>query len=226
MNEIQSYLNGQNPDFDQGFALFCKYSRNQSLMKYIGRKRDMAKLLYQLEKFSIYLPKPNPFQKTNISMFAQDSFSIVTEKVQHVEIQNFKTYDDRKTKRSELPEEYQKLYDENIDDYKILRSFHEKMKLSNSDAGRADFRVKIIALDKKIKVRWKTIDEYLKNKNQEKSLTINVNTQRAYISKMLKKEILTEEQIIKLKQRVKELIDAGGILSEDTLKRLRKRSLI
>ena len=50
--EIQNYLTGEILDFNEGFALFCKYSKNESLISWIGRKKDMERLIYNLKKLN------------------------------------------------------------------------------------------------------------------------------------------------------------------------------
>jgi len=224
MNEIISFLQEQNPDFDQGFALFCKYSRNQSLMRYIGRKRDLQKLMYELDKLK-GVTKVNPNCQTQLVQFSRASFKAPEQPVPPTEqpVQINRTIDDRKTRRSDLPEDLKSEYDLNVEDYKKMRSLHEKMKVANSDIGRAEFRSQIIELDKIIKSRWAKIDAYLSSSPTE--IKINVNTNRAYISKMLNKEDLTAEQIATVKKRVQELRQVQASISEATLKKLKEKGL-
>lgn len=206
MEEIKNWLSEENPDFDQGFNLLKLYSRNQSLISYIGRKRHGEMLRYELKKLaSNKVMLPNPHAKT----------SVVPAKPKTVVV------DERKVNREELPEEMQKVYDLIVDDYKEMRILHEKMKMANSDVGRAEFREKIIKINQKIKKRWEIIDT---GKFPEDTKgTANINSARAYISKMMKKEDLTAEQRELVKQKLNTIITAGEALKPETLQKLKEK---
>lgn len=221
MDEIRQWLNEANPDFNQGFALFCKYSRNQSLMKYIGRKGQMQMLVYEMEKLAA-LPKlaPNPFFYANIAQFgvvapAQPQTAVNEERVVVI--------DDRKVNREDLPEEMREIYDKIVEDYKLQRSLHEKLKQANSDVGRADFRKKIISLNGEIKRGWAIIDGKIPLVNTDKGISAQVNSARAYISKMLKKDILTDDQRKMIEEKMKIILDAGATLKAETLAALKAK---
>lgn len=223
MNEIKAYLEQQSPDFIQGFALFCKYSRNQSLMSFIGRKKDMEMLRYNLQKLSEMGDiKPNPDAKIHEARFNKFLASAdIKEEKDKVHI-----IDERRVKREDLPEELQVLYDLNVNDYKLMRALHEKMKNANSDAGRKEFRDKITVIESQIKARWAQIDDQLINGKKSDLNTpksFNVNTARAYISKMLNKETLTDEQRLMVKQKVEEIMSAGAALKDETLLKLKEK---
>lgn len=223
MDEIRQWLDTANPDFNQGFALFCKYSRNQSLMSYIGRKGQMQMLVHELQKLAA-LPKlsPNPFYKVNITQFG---VTIPVQSTVEKKVEKVVVIDERKVKREDLPEEMQKIYDEIVADYKLQRSLHEKLKMANSDAGRADFRKKIIDLNDKIKHSWAIIDGKIPSGDQQAQTGISsqVNSARAYISKMLKKGNLTEDQRKLILEKMKIIFDAGATLKEETLSALKAK---
>lgn len=214
MEEIRQWIDEQTPNFDGGFALFCKYSRNQSLMSYIGRKRDMAMLKYELNKLlQMKVKAPNPHYKAQHTQFAR----IVEKQPEKVLI-----VDQRKVNREDLPEEMQKVYDLNVNHYKDMRSLHEKMKQANSDKGRLEFREQIVILEGKIKQNWSIIDsgKFLEDKT---SSSANINSARAYISKMMKKDDLTPQQRELIKEKLNIIITSGELLKPETLQKLKEK---
>ena len=143
--EIQSYLQQPNPDFNSGFALFCKYSPNRILIESIGRRHDQGMLLYELEKISnsgFYSPIPGPTPVPTVQLIqaqAEKPEAALVPAVKNVEVTvdpslkkalSFRTYDDRRTSRRDLPPDLQTEYDANSEAYRLRRGFHEKMKLA------------------------------------------------------------------------------------------------
>ena len=234
--EILQYLQGAEPDFNAGFALFCKYSRNQSLMNWISRRQDMPKLLYELEKLSKIEPAENPIQETHLARWAKaekpaeapSSSEIPQEPVAPI---SFKTFDDRRTRRSDLPEELQKVYDGISEDYKLRRGLHEKMKMAQTNDDRASLRARIIETDNRIRGSFKEIDSYLakKAKEQEKAKAdsdFKESTARSYISKALKKDSLSAAQKATIKERYNALLAHGCAVTEELTDKLKTLGLI
>lgn len=208
MEEIKNWLSEENPDFDQGFNLLRTYSRNLSLISYIGRKRHGEMLKYELKKLaSNKVMLPNPHAKAS-SVPAQRKTVVIV--------------DDRKVNREDLPEEMRKVYDLIVDDYKKLRILHEKMKMANSDKGRAEFRDRIVKLNQKIKKRWEIIDTG-KFPEDKTTSSAHINSARAYISKMMKKEDLTPEQRELIKEKLNIIITSGEMLKPETLQKLKAK---
>lgn len=228
--EILEYLNSAEPDFATGLALFCKYSRNESLMSWISRKHDMAKLKYELEKLSKMNPTPNAQASIHVAKYIRSDAKPVTVTIPEVREQGvkFKTFDERKTRRADLPENLQKVYDSIAEDYKLRRALHEKMKMAGTDEDRASFRARILETEDRIQAGWKEIDEYLTAAATAKVSTeeFKESTARSYISKALKKEKLSEAQIVTVKARYQALLDHGCTLNEATTEELKKRGII
>lgn len=217
-----------NPDFGQGFDLFCRYSRNQSLMSYIGRKQGMEMLLYELQKLA-NAPRlsENPLYRVNRTRFDKTAPTdkTGTTELKEVTEQKVKIVDERKVNREELPDELKERYDQITSLYKHKRVLHEKMKMANSDAGRKEFRDEILKVQDTITFNWKIIDTALSGRvpEQPELKKINLNTNRAYISKMLAKPTLTDEQREAVKQKVEELLSLGEKLKPETLANLKKK---
>lgn len=219
MDLINKWLSEANPDFDQGFALLCKFSRNLSLQSYIGRKRNFEMLKYELSKLS-KMPKltPNPHYKSNNILFnkSEDVKEQVEAKPARKEI-----IEQSRVKREDLPEQMQKLFDLNKSDYQEMRILHEKLKNANSESGRKEFRDKLEKLDKEIKKRWAIIDSGVIPEVSE-STSSQINSARAYISKMIKKGNLTPQQRDLVKQKYSELLAVNASLKPETVKKLKE----
>lgn len=227
--EILSYLEGAEHDFGQGFALFCKYSKSEPLMSWISRKHDMDKLLYELQKLSKVEPKVSPFEQANVAKYGShtDVPSALPQVAKEQE-PAFRTYDDRRTRRSDLPSELQVVYDNIAEDYKLRRGIHEKMKMATTDKDRADFRIKLMDTETRIKAGWLQIDTYLKKKAEEsqKEDTFNESTCRSYISKALAREKNSPIQVNTVRARIRALQEHGCVIEEKTMEALRQKGLL
>lgn len=223
MEEIRQWMKEENPDFDQGFTLFCKYSRQESLIRFISRKRDMVALRYQLEKILKYNPKPNPFAKKN---FARYLVAHTPAQQQSEEPKDVRLVVERelKVKLEDLPEDLQKVYLKILDDYKKQRIVHEKMKLANSNTGRAEFREDLLKLASEIKAGWAILDGKQSNHIETKVIpqASKINSARAFITKAIKKESLTKQQREGIKTRLELILSSGEHLSKETLAKLKK----
>ena len=148
--EIREYLSKPNPDFETGFSLFCRYSRNQSLMSWIGRKKDMARLLFELQKLEKLNLQVNP-QAAILAARYNTPVSAIGQRVTGPGPQiTFKTFDERRTRRADLSPEMQKIYDQITEEYKLRRGYHEKLKMAKTDADRASFRERLLISQNKI----------------------------------------------------------------------------
>lgn len=225
--EIQKYLKSAEPSFEEGLALFCRYSRNESLMSWISRKRDMAKLLYELGKLAKIAPVQNSLASVHLAKYGKIAPAVKPVQ-QNVTDVVFKTVDERKTRRADLPEDLQKVYDTIAEDYKLRRALHEKMKMAASDEDRASFRERIIETNDRIEAGWKQIDEYLaaEAKNKAAADDFKESTARSYISKALKKPKLSSAQIATIQARYQALLDHGCSINENTVAELKKRGII
>lgn len=233
--EIIDYLQSAEPAFDAGFALFCKYSRNEPLMSWISRRRDREKLMYELEKLSQLEPVVNPVQATHLARWSrpeQTASSAPSSKVQAPAVPvTFKTYDERRTRRADLPPELQKVYDGISEDYKLRRGLHEKMKMATTNEDRASFRARVLETDGRIRGGFREIDTYLARKAQEQEKAkadsdFKESTARSYISKALKKETLSAAQKATIRERYNALISHGCTVTEELTAKLKNLGLI
>ena len=228
--EILEYLNSAEPDFSAGFALFCRYSRNDALKNWISRKLDMPKLLYELEKLSRTTVSINPKESLDVARYAQSRPSPEPPAQDPVSVPviepsiSFKTFDERKTRRADLPAELQAVYDECASDFKLRRGLHEKMKMATTNADRAIYRQRVIETDARIRAGFAEIDDYLTRQSEEKAKAddFKESTARSYVSRTLKKAKLTGAQKATLKARVQALQAHGCVIGPDTMNQLKK----
>ena len=230
--EIDQYLQKEEKDFNEGFALFCRYSRNESLMSWIGRKKDDARLVYELGKLSrLGARTENPLADRHLSVYNKSAASANHGSKAPVTTSDsdiiFRTYDERKTRRADLPEHLQKVYDDIAGDYKLRRSYHEKMKTAMTDKDRAELRAKVLEAQERIDSGWETIDKWLLAKESSKTgEAFKESTCRSYISKMLRKKDLNPDQIERLRIRVDALKRHGCALSEEMADKLKTLGII
>lgn len=226
--EIREYLSKPNPDFETGFSLFCRYSRNQSLMSWIGRKKDMARLLFELQKLEKLNLQVNP-QAAILAARYNTPVSAIGQRVTSPGPQiTFKTFDERRTRRADLSPEMQKIYDQITEEYKLRRGYHEKLKMAKTDVDRASFRERLLISQNKIEEGWKQIDAWLLEKEKANSdKGFNASTYRSYITKTLKKgDGMSALQRDTVRVRAKALIDAGEVLGDKILSLLKQYDLI
>lgn len=243
---ITAWLREAKPDFNAGFSLFCRYSPNRTLISWIGRKRDAEMLRYELQKLNPYLTEPagqpaeqpaeQPADIRVIETLTQpdEAAHVAAEPVRPAQNSDpepeprivFRTYDERRTRRADLPAELQSVYDDVAGDYKMRRALHEKMKAAMSNQDRASFRARIMECQDRIDAGWKKIDTYLNEQSSRKlEASFNESSCRAYISKALKSPNLSQKRIDGVRLRVKALLEHGCTLSEETLQQLRQWNL-
>ena len=114
-----------------------------------------------------------------------------------------------------MPTDYLKgIYKQNTELYKELQYAHSQMKLANSDSGKAEWRSKLLNLDKTIRDNWKIIDNEIARLKDEGGQqhggdgdTFKESTCRSYISRKFKRKTpLTAEDIVEMRKRVEQLV--------------------
>lgn len=137
------------------------------------------------------------------------------------------------TKYDNMPNDFcRKIYKENKNLYKELQHNHQQMKLANSDEGRAAFRKEVIRLDEVITSNWKIIDEEIasldkKDKTEEIPVVeIKESTLRSSITRALKKDNLSNEDLAKLKNNVAIAQQKGLNFSDETNKKLKELGML
>jgi len=234
MNEIKIWLESEEKNFDQGYQLLAKVFKNQSILHYLQRKRDQAKLEYELSKL---VPSASTASRS------ADEASINAPVPELVEGQTIIEKHDTKLKivqsgqinYDQLPEALKPIYDNTISKYKEMRSVHEKMKLATSDEQRAELRKTLDELDTEIESGWVVINTWTKTGKLPAStdsaagaLNIDyksVNAARTYVSRAIKTaETATgkklEKLIPELQIKVDILVAAAAEIKPETWEKL------
>ena len=140
--EILEWLEGPG-DYEQGRALFEKYSRKKPLIQLFRRKYKPAVLRYNLEKLAHQCIQVDSAEiKTSVGPSAPRRLVVM----------------DGRVRLEDLPCHLRPLYEQNRTLYKQMRALHEKMKLSTQEKQRAKLREEIARYDDVIAGNWEQID--------------------------------------------------------------------
>ena len=231
--EIQDYLKQANPDFTSGFALFCRYSRNRNLISYLGWKQDTDMLMYELRKLDPVAIADGPAaaipEIVRLQATVPDPGPAPAPEPAPGERPRvvFRTYDERRTRRDDLPDDLKEVYDRTIQEYPVRRGYHEKMKAARTDHDRAIFRAKILETQDRINAGWKPINAFLlASETSKQDTAFNEKSCRSYISKALKAPRTSAKKAAGVKARVQALLDHGCNISEATMQALQDKGLI
>lgn len=226
--DIHAYLKQADPDFTSGFALFCKYSVNRNMVNYLGWKKNVEMLLYELRKLDESMDEPATGDPAIVQLQATvrepaPEPEPAPDERPHIV---FRTYDERRTRRSDLPDDLKDIYDRTVQEYPVRRGYHEKMKAARTDHERAVFRAKILETQERIEAGWKPINAFLlASETSKQDTAFNEKSCRSYISKALKAPRTTARKAAGVKARVQALLDHGCIISEQTMRSLREKGL-
>jgi hypothetical protein len=241
-SEINDWLKNTPGDFNSGFELFLKYSGNVSLQSLIKRKKDLKLLTYQLKKLiGIHLL---PVQGSDDIQVRELKLSKGDAPADNP-AQSFDLPDEIKAKyekvdRKILPGALQVIHDQVAEAYKFQRSYHEKMKLAETDIERAELRAKDIEYDDIIAKGWDAIDSFLKDGPQDPGvpaektaleISNSINAARSYITKNLNSlptiaEKKKSARIIEIKKRVDVLISLKAPVKQETFNALLQSGII
>lgn len=228
LNDIRSFLESGR-DFDEGLALLSQVEVNRGIVAFISRKRDMAALRYHLARRLRIPPRRLVIQHTATPAGRKAEEQVSSRPAAR----------QRRTRREDLPAELHPVYDGIVEAYKEQRSMHEKMKLlseQGNDSAAAEVREQLLALDRRIRDGWASIDESLDSTSdgdreqtdtagQTGSPTFNINSHRSYITKALAKENLSDTRKSEVIKRVKDLLDHSVPISDKIVEKLRARGL-
>lgn len=186
--EIQEYLDKKDKTFKEGYDLLVKYSHNRAMILQVGRKEKQDLLDYQLGKLLDLPIKAFP-KKITGDIARNVSADLLEDRDQESKFRKFETIE-----KDKLPKPLKKVYDEVAEAYKVQRTYHEKMKLAETDEARGELRAKVIETDAIIANGWKGIDKFIKEgipvppKVKAKNVlqvSKEINAARSYISRSI-----------------------------------------
>ena len=237
MNEVKKYLESGKVDFAEGFALLKKYCDNEGIISLVEKRKNIQYLIFELKRLARkpHL-KPNRHY-VDLDLTVLDGPSHINEPKGEddgdkiVDWHKLEHY--QNTKYEDMPNDLcKKIYKENMDLYKELQHNHQQMKQANSDEGRAAFRKEVLRLDEIISSNWKVIDEEIasldkKDKTEEAPVVeIKESTLRSSITRALKKDSLSNEDLAKLKNNVAIARQKGLNFSDETNKKLKELGML
>jgi hypothetical protein len=234
--------------YEEGLLLLTKHSKNRVLLQNLSKKKNAAKLKYELEKVLKALPKDEAPKAPKESNSKPPKPPKAVKPKKTVVIKNLPAAENLETKKiirngnvidvDQLPGDIRKLWDQNRDAYKQMRALHEKSKLMDNSSveDRGVLTSQLADLDDLVRDNWAVIDawdpdENRNEKNGQKGEKIDhkrINANRKFISTNLKKlqagitEKKAEIIIDNLKIRVSELKDAGEEMDQKTIDELSK----
>ena len=224
--EIKAWIEGPR-EYEEGRALFAKYSRKKGLISLFQRKHKPKVLLYNLQKL---LTKPTPLTSipaTQDRMTAPETTPIP---VKRTEVETHTVH------YEQLPEALKTLYNQNRILYKQMRALHEKMKIAPDDDTRAKLRNELTDYDDLIASNWQKIDawdginhpedteaEKLTDDEKKKQIIaarkfLSVNLDTLKNSEGLKRQLV----VFKIEDRIRFLQGNKVIIGKETLETFRK----
>ena len=223
MEEIRRWLSGDS-SFDEGLALFVKYSRNRHIARYLMRKRDGGKLRYELEK--ICRNRAGSASGPSVSAVpvpaAEDERDPAPNERLRIAVKDRLQYED-------LPEEIRQEYVQACRSHRATVSLHAKMKLVETDEQRRAVRDELIEQDRLRAACWDRIErwaagELLSEAAAESPVEVTpkaLNAARAALTRNLKLLKETDdpkrqaEIVERLRPRVATVLAAGGTFGEN-----------
>lgn len=246
MIKLQEWFESETRDYGIGLALLGTHCKNRILLQNLARKQNPGKLEYELKKAldrkKELDAEADETEKTKEAEAKGGIKKVVTASVKDVEPLPEKVKivrNDREVNYDDLPEDIQKLWDENRDAYKEIRALHEKLKLMEkaTPEDRQPLTERIATLDEKIRTNWQTIDAWQPGSEPEakqEPVQIDhkrINANRKYISTNLKKladekdEAKAAKLREKIQERVTELVAAGETIGEKTVEELKQAGI-
>lgn len=250
MNEVRLYLEKGNVDFATGFALLKKYCDNEGIISLVEKRKNLQYLTFELKRLariphlkpnrgfvdlnrpisdgsSLDKPQgaddgPDNGDQGNEQQGADEGDNIIDwHKLEHY----------HNTKYEDMPNDLcKKIYKENMDLYKELQHNHQQMKQANSDEGRAAFRAEVLRLDEVISSNWKIIDDEISSLDENvvniPMADVKESTLRSRITRALKKETLSNEEFVELRDNYAIALQKELKFSEETLAKLKELGVI
>lgn len=204
--DICSYLESEQ-DFKEGLLLFITYSKKRQLIKYFQRKGEKAKskLIYELTKLVHAALKQTISETKGIT--SKPTIQQQKPTIQHP---------------AQLV-----IKNQTTQNYKLMRTFFEKMKQASTNEERALFRAKVLQFEDKNTELWSIYDDetkldaFIEALEPKKPTEKEISAARVYLTRAPEQlEKYTgkkkEEYIAKIKKRVDLLKLTGVSFHEET----------
>lgn len=164
--KIEEWLLSDEKNLEAGASLLIQINRNKILHQSILRRKDLAKLEYELKKGKDLLDARLRYE--DYKSLTDEQVATFDAKVKVVKAETFPKIEqqesaDNKGKRADhdqLPDEAKAAFEDNLKHYQKMRALHEKLKLMNNDAAcdRYPFLSDLIKYDEKVRANWEIYD--------------------------------------------------------------------
>lgn len=245
MNAVLSFIE-KGYTFDEGVA-FLSLMAQPTLVAFIRRSHNMAYLERELIKQSkipasvAKVQKVSLTERTEVKQAApihEEKQEAPEEPKQENKAQvTFDTLDRHKLTRFDdmLTELSRELWLQARDTYHTMQSWHEKMKLATSNESREEARTNVLALNAELKKLWNEIDTENANavmglpaekpQEKKKEIDFDIHNYRAYISKNINRENISEKIKSGIAMRVKAIIEAGYPIEPETIEKVKAKGI-
>jgi predicted nuclease with TOPRIM domain len=215
-------------DYATGVGLLAQYSKNRALLQSLGRRHMPEKLEYELRKIATAQGlKPAPVAK-KIQPVQRIKDQVIDKMNAEPKGERLKVIrNDREVLFDDLPRELQARWTQNRDNYKEIRSLHEKLKLMEkaSPEDRQPLTMRISDMDDQIRENWKMIDAWDGTTDTPAPVLDHkrINANRKFICTNIAKlnriddEVKRATIIQNLEDRYNELKNAGELFAFDTI---------
>lgn len=248
MNPVVTFLTTRNGyTFEEGVAVFAMYTKDRFAVERVRRSRDIRLLNQELKKLA-HMPGLKPAPVTGYSNPSQPTpkgsddrnrgsrpTAEPTPAVPRPEAPRPEVPRHKYTRFEDMPTpETQALWQRNNQRWHEKVALFERMKLLPEGEELANVRNELVALSREHRECWQLIDrlceEFHAQQNQQSAEAVkpaeppqpfNVSTCRAYVSKALKKDTLSDAQFLELQRRVDAIVAAKAEIKADTVARLK-----
>lgn len=223
--------------YEEKLALVAPHEKNRQLMANLMRRKNEEKVEYLIRKYGLNKqPATTPANHPTATTPALRPPLLKKEgKLEEPPATSDKLRvirSGRQVNYDELPPELKRRWDENRDNYKLIRSLHEKLKLMHKapDTMREPLCLEIISRDNKNRDNWKVIDEWdgtypeesVKAAESSRQLDFKrINSNRKYITENRERAITDPVFRAKVQERYNELKAAGIDMKPETLAELK-----
>jgi len=250
MEELKQWLESDEPDYFTGLNLFARHGRNRILLQNLNRRQHPGKLKYELQKIydrmeadqkATQKPKP-PKTMPAIIYLTQESKPEEVDPEKEVRLKI--VVGEKQVNYEDLPASLKEVYDSTIENYKVMRGLHEKLKLmeNGKPEDREPLVQQLISLDESIREGWTKIDAWdgqpdpvippadKKDSSEAKPIDAKrISANRKYISDNKKKlagfieakDAKADGLRLKIQERVSELLQAKEGIDEKVMNELK-----
>lgn len=218
-------------DFERGATLMLQGNRNRILHQNVTRKKDMAKVVYELRKIA--------GRKKEAVVLEMQPFSIekVEERISTAEGKST----GKRADHDQLPVQVQAIFEINLTNYHKMRALFEELKVKSSDEldftaeDRAELLKEFDRLADATTTNWEMYDNFKMGDTlpgvgvdpKPKQIDVKrVQANRTLLSRAAQKETINEKHVKEVQVRYDELISNGHAIDAELCAKLEKLGVV